>query len=251
MLIFLIPLRALKLGRMAGLAMPLGLFAAHALATSGLFPPPAPPDYRTFYMAVAGGLLAAVFDGLRAGAVARRFLIVLWPLAVIAAVAGRRLAIERADDPLLLAGLCAVGIAVFLRLDRAREREADAPVMLAASCGFAALAAVAWGITGLVMPFAATGAMALAFAALSFGRLPRPFTLAAIVTGGSIWLGLNATLVLHAGLSRIAFLLLALPFAADLVWRGPASGRMRWLRAAVIGLAAGIPGAAAVFHSLP
>ncbi len=250
-LAFVIALRAAGLGRMAGLALPLALFFVQKLTTFVWLPPPGPPDFRTFYLALAGGAAGAVLDFGRAGAAVRRCALVLWPFAVVAVVAGQRLSIARAEDPLLLVALCVAGVAVLFRLDRARGREADAPLMLAASCGFASITALAWGITTTVAPFAAAGAACLAFAAVSFGRLPRPFTLAAVLTGGGAWLGLMVTIGLHAALPRLSFLLLLLPFAADLVWRRPATGRLRWLRAFVIGTLAGLPGLAAVFITLP
>lgn len=250
-LTLVVALRMTGLGRTAGTALPLTLFAAQVLATFSWFPPPAPPDFRAFYLALAGGAVGAVLDFARAGAVARRSALVLWPIVVVAVLAGQRLSAERAGDPLLLVALCIVGIAVFLRLDQARARDADAPIMLAASCGFAAIVSLAWGITTAITPFAAVGAACLAFAALSFGRLPSPFTLAAILAAGGAWLGLMATLVLHAALPRLSLALLLLPFAADLAWRQPAGGRLRWLRACLIGISAGIPGLAAVFYTLP
>lgn len=250
-LAFVIALRMTGLGRAAGLAFPLALVLVQKLATFIWFPPVGPPDFRTFYLALAGGALGTVLDFGRAGGVARRCALVLWPVVVIAVVAGQRLSVERAEDPLILTLLCVVGAGVFLRLDQARARDADAPLMLAASCGFASVVSLAWGITTVVSPFAVVGAASLAFAARSFGSLPRPFTLAAILAGGSAWLGLMVTIVLHAALPRVSFLLLLLPFAADLAWRRPAAGRMRWLRACAIGALAGLPGLAAVFYTLP
>lgn len=250
-LTLVIALRMTGLGRAAGLALPLTLFIVQGLATFAWFPPPAPPDFRAFYLALVGGALGAALDLGRAGGIARCCALVLWPIAVVAVLAGRRLSTERAEDPLLLVVLCVVGVAVLLRLDQARQREADAPIMLAASCGFASVVSLAWGITTTVASFAAVGAACLALAALSFGRLPRPFTLAAVLAGGGAWLGLMATIVLHAALPRLSFLLLLLLFAADLAWRRPAAGRGRWLRACVIGVLAGIPGLAAVLHTLP
>jgi hypothetical protein len=250
-LTLIIALRMIGLGRAAGVALPLALFLTQKLATSIWFPPFEPPDFRAFYMMLAAGALGAVLDFGRAGAVASRCVLVLWPLVVMAVLAGQRLSAERAEDPLLLVVFCVVGIAVLLRLDQARRRDADAPIMLAASCGFASVVSLAWGITTTVTPFAALGAACLAFAALSFGRLPGPFTLAALLTGGGAWLGLMATIVLHAALPRLSFLLLLLPFAADLAWRQPVAGRLRWLRAGVIGALAGLPGLAAVFYTLP
>ena len=250
-LTFVIALRMTGLARAAGVALPLALFLAQKLSTFTWFPPPDPPDFRAFYLALAGGAVGAFLDFDRAGRMARRCALVLWPVVVVAVEAGQRLSIERAEDPLLLAVLCAVGVGVFLRLEQASAREADAPIMLAASCGFAAIVSLAWGITTTVPPFAVVGAACLAFAVRSFGRPPRPFTLAAILAGGGAWLGLMVTIVLHAALPRLSFLLLLLPFAADLVWRGPAAGPWRWLRAGVIGALAGIPGLAAVFYTLP
>lgn len=250
-LTLVIALRMTGLGRAAGTALPLTVFAVQALATFTWFPPPAPPDFRAFYLALGGGAAGAALDFGRAGAVARRCALVLWPMVVVAVLAGQRLSAERAEDPLLLVALCVVGIAVFLRLDQARARDADAPIMLAASCGFAAIVSLAWGITTAITPFAAVGAACLAFAALSFGRLPRPFTLAAVLAAGGGWLGLMATMVLHAALPRLSFIFLLLPFVADLAWRRPAVGRLRWLRACLIGVLAGIPGLAAVLYTLP
>jgi hypothetical protein len=250
-LAFVIALRTMGFGRVAGVALPLTLLIVQKLATFIWFPPPGPPDFRAFYLMLAGGALGAVLDFGRAGAVARRCALALWPLAVVGVVAGQRLSAERADDPLMLVGLCVVGIAVLLRLDQARVRDADAPLMLAASCGFASIVSLAWGITSTVAPFAAVGAACLAFAALSFGRLPPPFTLAAVLAGGGAWLGLMVTIVLHSALPRLSLLLLLLPFAADQAWRRPAAGRLRWLRAGVIGALAGLPGLAAVFYTLP
>lgn len=250
-LAFVIALRTAGFGRVAGMALPLTLFAVQKLATFIWLPPSGPPDFRAFYLMLAGGALGAMLEFGRAGTVASRCALVLWPLVVVAVVAGQRLSAERAEDPLLLVGFCVVGIAVLLRLDQARARDADAPLMLAASCGFAAVVSLAWGITATVAPFAAVGAACLAFAALSFGRLPRPFTLPAVLAGGGAWLGLMATIVLHTALPRLSFLLLLLPFAADLAWRRPAAGRLRWLRAGIIGALAGLPGLAAVFNTLP
>lgn len=250
-LTLVIALRMTGWARAAGMALPLALFVAQKLATFTWFPPPGPPDFRAFYLALAGGALGAMLDFGRAGDRMRRGVLVSWPLAVIGVIAGQRLSTERAADPLLLVVLCVVGIGVLIRLDQVRDREADAPVMLAASCGFASITSLAWGITTMVAPFAMVGASCLAFAALSFGRLPRPFTVAAVLAGGGAWLGLMATLVLHTALPRLSFLLLLLPFAAAWVWRRPAAGRWRWLRAGVVGMLAGIPGLAAVFHALP
>jgi hypothetical protein len=250
-LTLIIALRMMGLGRVVGVALPLALFFAQKLATFIWFPPSGPPDFRAFYLMLAAGALGAVLDFGRAGAVARRCVLVLWPLVVVAVLAGQRLSAERADDPLLLVVFCVLGIAVLLRLDQARARDADASIILATSCGFAAVVSLAWGITATVTPFAALGAACLVFAALSFGRLPRPFTLAAVLAGGGAWLGFMAALVLHAALPRLSFLLLLLPFVADLAWRRPAAGRLRWLRAGVIGALAGLPGLAAVFYTLP
>lgn len=250
-LTFVIALRMTGFGRAAGVALPIALFLVQKLATFTWFPPPGPPDFRAFYLMLAGGALGAAFDFDRAGGMARRCALVLWPVIVVVVVAGQRLSVERMEDPVLLAALCAVGVGVFLRLDQASTREADAPLVLAASCGFAAVVSLAWGITTTVSPFAAVGAACLAFAARSFGRLPRPFTLTAILAGGGAWLGLMATLLLHAALPLLSFLLLLLPFSADLAWRGPAAGPWRWLRAIIIGALAGLPGLAAVFYTLP
>lgn len=250
-LMFVIALRAAGLGRMAGMALPLALFFVQNLTTFVWLPPPGPPDFRAFYLALAGGALGTALDFGRAGAVVRHCAVTFWPFIVVAVVAGQRLSIARAEDPLLLVALCAAGVAVLLRLDRARGRDADAPLMLAASCGFASIVSLAWGITTTVSPFAAVGAACLAFAVLSFGRMPRPFTLAAVLAGGGAWLGLMVTIVLHAALPRVSFLLLLLPFAADLVWRRPAAGPLRWLRAGAIGVLAGLSGLASVFNTLP
>ena len=250
-LTFAIALRAAGLGRMAGVALPLALFFVQKLATFVWFPPPEPPDFRTFYLMLIGGALGAALDFSRAGVAIRRCALAFWPLVVVAVVAGQRLSVERASDPLLLIVLCVVGVAVLFRLDQIHARDADAPLMLAASCGFASLTSLAWGITTTVAPFAAGGAACLALGVLSFGRLPRPFTLAAVLAGGGAWLGFMVTIALHAALPRPSFLLLLMPFLADLIWRRPAAGWLRWLRAGVIGALAAIPGLAAVFVALP
>jgi len=250
-LTFVIALRMIGLGRMAGAALPLALFLVMKLATLVWLPPPGPPDFRTFYLMLAGGAFGAALDFGRAGAAIRRCVLALWPLIVVAVLAGQRLSVERADDPLLLVVLYLCGTAILFRLDQACARDADAPLMLAASCGFAGVTSLAWSITTTVGPFAAVGSASLAIAAVSLGRLPRPFTLAAILAGGGAWLGFMVTLALHAALPRLAFLLLLLPFAADQVWRRPAVGWLRWVRAGVIGALAGLPGLAAVFVALP
>ena len=250
-LTLVLALRAAKLGRVAGVALPLTLFFVQKLTTFVWFPPPGPPDFRTFYLMLAGGALGAALDFGRAGAAIRRGMLALWPLAVVAVLAGQRLTVERAEDPLLLLVFCLLGAVVLFRLDQVRTRDADAPLMLAASCGFASITSLAWGITTTVAPFAAVGSACLAIAVLSFGRLPRPFTLAAMLAGGGAWLGFMVTITLHAALPRLAFLLLLLPFVADLAWRRPAVGRLRWVRAGVIGVLAGIPGLLAVFVTLP
>ncbi|MHB1217185.1 MAG: hypothetical protein ACYC1L_03175 [Alphaproteobacteria bacterium] len=183
-LTFVIALRMIGWGRAAGVALPLVLFVAQKLATFTWFPPLGPPDFRAFYLALVGGAVGALLDFAHAGAMARRCALALWPIFVVAIIAGQRLSVARADDPLLLVTLCIVGAAVFLRLDQSRARDADAPLMLAASCGFASIVSLAWGITTTISPFAAVGTACLALAALSFGRLPRPFTLAAVLAGG-------------------------------------------------------------------
>jgi hypothetical protein len=251
-LTFVIALRVTGLGRAAGVALPLALFLVQKLTTFVWLPPPEPPDFRAFYLMLASGALGAMLDSSsRAGAAVRWYALAFWPLVVVAVVAGQRLSVARVEDPLLLVAFCLAGTAVLFRLDQARARDADAPLMLAASCGFAALTSLSWGVTTTVAPFAAVGAACLAFAALSFGRSPRPFTLAAVLAGGGAWLGLTATIVLHAALPRLSFLLLLLPFVADLTWRGPAAGRRRWLRVFIIGALAGLPGLVAVFNTLP
>lgn len=237
--------------RAAGIALPLAVYAAQAVASDVWFPPAGPPDYRALYLAVAGGALGALLDASAVSAPLRRMVLALWPALALALVGGRRLAIELPGDPLILILLWLAGAATLLRLDQARRRDAEAPLMLGAASAGAAAVALATSITSLISPFAGFGAASLALAVLSFRRPPRPFGMAALLGGGGAWFALMATFVLHAGAPRLSILLLLLPFLADLAWRRGAGGALRWLRAAVIGALAFIPALAAMLIALP
>lgn len=241
-------LLAIGARRVAVLGIVLGFLAAYVAIRGVPAFPPGSAEHRLVYLVLGGGVLGALFDGLRPGRAVQWWLIGCAALVGVGWIAWPRVVGASAPVVIMAAGAVAWSMVILGRLEAAGERGTVAPVMLlVAALGMAPLA-----LDGASAAFAQlAGALAAAAGGFMLWNWPTPrmpFGRAGVLGGENALVLLGVSLAFHTSASVPALVMLGGVFFADAVAERVPVGRglvQRLLAPVVLALVALVPAVAA------